>query len=317
MAVLKEVPPVAKLGHVAAETPDLEESVWFFRDVIGLKEVERVDDTVYLRAQRDWEHHTLSLTAGEEATVDHVGWRTEEPEHVDAFAERLAEAGVETETVEPNEEAGQGRAIRFRVPSGHIFELYYDVEKPQTTEERRSRLKNRVYSLADASASIPRRIDHVNLHGPDVPATHDWLQDVLGFQMNEYVLDDEGEVRGGWLSTNSLVHTLAYGSEKHGDEATFHHIAFYLDSMGDMMNAADVVREHGVEVEGGIGKHGITQANFLYVRDPGSGHRVELFNGGYQIWDPDWEPIEWDAEEAQVGLTWFGSTPTQETTPCR
>jgi len=308
-------PEIAKLGHVALVTPSLEDSVWFFRDVIGLREVEREGDTVFLRGLRDWEHHTLSLTEGDRAALDHVGWRTRSAEDVDAFADRLTEEGIDVTRLEPGEETGQGKAVRFRIPAGHQFELYFDTDKPEPTDERRSRLKNRVHNLADASPSIPRRIDHVNVHGPDVTATHEWLQEVLGFRMNEYALDDEGDRRGGWMSNNSLVHTLAYGTEKGANEATFHHVAFYLDSFGDLMNAADVAREHGVDVEGGPGKHGITQANFLYITDPATGIRVELYNGGYQIFDPDWEAIEWDADEAAEGLTWFGNPPNQETIP--
>lgn len=29
------LPEISKLGHVALVTPDLEKSLWFFRDVIG------------------------------------------------------------------------------------------------------------------------------------------------------------------------------------------------------------------------------------------------------------------------------------------
>lgn len=308
-------PRIAKLGHVALVTPDLDESAWFFRDVIGLKEVERSENTVFLRALRDQEHHTLSLREGGEAALDHVGWRTWEPEHVDAFRERLEADGFDITEVDAGEEPGQGRAIRFRSPPGHRFELYFDTEKPPAPANERSTLKSRVYSLAEAGAAIPRRIDHVNVHGPNVPETHDWLRETLGFRLYEYVLDEVGSVRGGWLSTNSLAHTIAYSREKSGDVPTFHHVAFYLDSLGDLMNAADVAREHGIDVEGGPGKHGITQANFLYLRDPGSGLRLELFNGGYQVFDPDWEPIEWTAPEAEEALTWFGLAPNQETVP--
>lgn len=317
------MPGIAKLGHIALVTPDLEESAWFFRDVIGLREVDRDENgpdgeaTVYLRGVRDWEHHTLSLTRGARAEVDHVGWRTREPEDVAAFADRLEAEGTDVDWLDPGHETGQGEAVRFRIPPGHTFELYFDVEKPQAPDEVRSRLKNRVYSVGEGGPIMPRRIDHVNLHGDDVHATHDWLCDVLGFQLNEYVTDESGERRGGWLSTNPLVHTVAYGEDQHGGGRTLHHLAYYLDSLGDLMNAGDVIREHGVEVEGGPGKHGITQANFMYIRDPGSDHRIELFNGGYQVWDPDWEAIEWDPDEAAVGLTWFGSTPGQETTPFR
>ena len=40
------LPEIAKLGHVALVTPDLEKSLWFFKELIGLEETETVDGTV-------------------------------------------------------------------------------------------------------------------------------------------------------------------------------------------------------------------------------------------------------------------------------
>ena len=57
------LPEIAKLGHVALVTPDLEKSLWFFKELIGLEETETVDGTVYLRAWGDFEHHTLSINS--------------------------------------------------------------------------------------------------------------------------------------------------------------------------------------------------------------------------------------------------------------
>jgi len=64
-------PEVARLGHVALETPDLEDSLSFFRDTVGLEEVDRVAGTVYLRGidesgtndgnSLDVDDHMLSL----------------------------------------------------------------------------------------------------------------------------------------------------------------------------------------------------------------------------------------------------------------
>src|SRR3712207_6047002 len=134
-------PEIAKLGHVAVVTPDLAASEWFFRDVVGLEQTDTQDDTIFLRAWGDNEHHTLSLTAGPEAVIDHIGWRTKRPEHVDAFAHALGGHGLEVTYVEPDEERGQGRAVRFRLPfGGHPFELYYDVERPTAHQDRRSRM---------------------------------------------------------------------------------------------------------------------------------------------------------------------------------
>ena len=99
-----------------------------FKDVIGLEETEVVDGTHYLRAWGDFEHHTLSLRAGEKAEIDHIAWRTRRPEDVEKFARLLEDAGTQVRWVEPGEEAGQGRAIRFELPSEHRFEIYYDME---------------------------------------------------------------------------------------------------------------------------------------------------------------------------------------------
>jgi catechol 2,3-dioxygenase-like lactoylglutathione lyase family enzyme len=41
---------IAKLGHVALVTPDVEGSLQFWRDVVGLDEVDRDGETGFLRA---------------------------------------------------------------------------------------------------------------------------------------------------------------------------------------------------------------------------------------------------------------------------
>src|SRR3981189_2925956 len=126
--MMEREPEIAKLGHVALTTPDLEKSLWFWRDLIGLQEVERDGDTVFLRAWGEYEHHSLSLRPGAAATVDHVAWRTKRPEDVAAFAERIRSQGTAIQTVAEGEERGQGRAFRFHSLPGQVFEIYYDVE---------------------------------------------------------------------------------------------------------------------------------------------------------------------------------------------
>ncbi len=81
---------ISKLGHFGLVSTDLEKSLWFFKEVIGLEETEVVDGVHYLRAWGDFEHHTLSIRAGEEAHLDHIAWRTKRREDVDLFAQRIA-----------------------------------------------------------------------------------------------------------------------------------------------------------------------------------------------------------------------------------
>lgn len=45
---------------------------------------------------------------------------------------------------------------------------------------------------------------------------------------------------------------------------------------------------------------------YLYLREPVGGHRVEIYAGGYHVFEPDWEPIEWcEPRELADGMTWF------------
>jgi biphenyl-2,3-diol 1,2-dioxygenase len=314
-------PSLAKLGHVALTTPDLDRSRWFFRDVLGLDETAEVDGTVYLRAWGEFEHHSLSLTAGP-AGIDHFGWRASGADDIAAYAAQLRQAGVEVAEVEAGVEAGQGAAIRFLTPSGHPFEIYHEVEHPDAPEEIRSKLKSNV-SRAHRRGASPRRIDHINVATDDVPGGMAWLGEQLGFRVREMITAGSRGMVSAWSAVTSQVHDLALTRDLGGHDGTLHHIAYLFDSREELMLGADVLREEGVSIELGPGMHGVARSMFCYVRDPGSGHRVELYTGGYHIFDPDWKPIEWTRAEIEAGLVWWGPeyTPGQghpfdETTPC-
>ncbi|WP_419959200.1 VOC family protein [Psychrobacillus sp. BM2] len=303
------LPEISKLGHVALVTPDLEKSLWFFRDVIGLEVTAENNGTTYLRAWGDFEHHTLSLTAGDRGYVDHIGWRTKKPEDVEGFAQLLEKAGTEVHWIEAGEEAGQGRAIRFKLPSQHSFELYYDVEKPGGDDRTKSVLKNQSHKSWNRGIS-PRRIDHVNVAtSMDVGEIIEYLSTQLGFNLREYVKYTKNEqVMAGWMSVTPLVHDIAviYRPEAKTPNQ-LHHIAYWLDNAQDLLRAADILSEEGIKFIG-PGKHGISQAIYLYVVDPGSGCRVELFSNSYLIFEPDWKAIEWTEEEHAFANTYWGET---------
>lgn len=317
---MSAAPEIAKLGHVAFVTPDLETSLWFFRDVVGLHEVARDGDRVYLRAWGEFEHHSLVLMKGETARVDHIGWRVRRPEDMEKFARMLEENGIHTTYVSAGEEVGQGEGIRFETPKGHHFELYYQVQKELPPGIKRSRLKNNPLRPWDHGIS-PRRIDHVNIWTDEPGALQAWLEGVLGFKTREFIRLESGQVVGAWMSVTPQVHDVGVMKDPKGQPNRFHHVAYYLDNWQDVLRGLDILREHGIVVDHGPGRHGISQAFFTYVRDPGSGHRIELFSGGYLIFDPDWEPIEWTEGEMEEALTWWGSRrqpegPMSETTLC-
>ncbi|WP_148629939.1 VOC family protein [Bacillus sp. E214] len=303
-------PRIAQLGYVALESSDIEKSVDFFQNIIGLELTEKVGEQYYFRAWGDFQHHTLSISPGIKGKVKHISFRTKCAEDVDSFASRLNQKGYEIEYVQAGTTPGIGRAIRFMAASGHRIELFYDVVKTEVEEHRRSVLKNQTYK-AWAKGISPRRFDHVNIHtaAPENTA-YDFFIEELGFRMNECIETEDGKILAGWMSVTPLVHDVALvAHESLETTARFHHISYWLDSSGDLMRAADILKEHDLKFIG-PGKHSISQAIYLYVIDPGSGCRVELFTGGYLIFEPDWETVVWRPEERAFGNTYWGDSIT-------
>jgi catechol 2,3-dioxygenase len=301
-------PGIAQCGTIDLGTADLEKSLWFYRDLLGMEEVERDGDVAYLRCYQELGHHSLVLTQQAENTVNAYSFRVRRPEDVELFAEEFARQEIETIEVPAGTEKGRGTAVRFLVPgSEHPFELYYDIEKTQAPEELRSKLPSN--SSRRRGIGV-RRLDHFNVQATpgSINQAEQWVRDNLGFKRREFAMlpDNPTTVMASWMSVTSQVHDLAMVANQSEQNGRLHHLAFNLENLSDSLTAADILTDLGVEIGAGPGKHGIGQAMYLYVHDPGSGHRVELYSGGYHIFDPDWQALEWAAADFPEGLTWYG-----------
>src|SRR3954464_9395111 len=118
---------LAHLAHVEVITPKPEESLAFYRDLLGLEVTAEEGDSVYLRGWGEHYAHSLQLTEGPQPAVAHTGWRTEGPEELETLAERLDELGAGEGWVD--DQFGHGRAFRYRGPGGHLQELFWEVDR--------------------------------------------------------------------------------------------------------------------------------------------------------------------------------------------
>lgn len=301
------MPEISQLGHVALVTPNIERSLWFFRDLLGMEEVARKGDSVYLRCYQELEHHSLILRDGNYTGVDHFAFRTQRPEDVAQFASALRKAGVDVKECPRGTELGQGDAIRFRAPHmGHPIELFYEIDKPKAPEKIRSHLPTNSSTRRGLGV---RRLDHINIAAPanEVDASTRWLRDQLGFHIREYFQPKGAPgMVAAWVSVTPQPHDIALMPDPLNGMGRLHHIAFNLEAHSDTLTAADVMTDHRIKIDAAPGKHGISQGTFFYVRDPGSGHRVELYAGGYLVFAPDWEPVHWTELNFLEGLCWYG-----------
>ncbi|MEV2218452.1 VOC family protein [Nocardia vinacea] len=302
-------PRIAHAGGINLGTTDLERSLGFFRDLLGMEVVAQTDDGVaYLRGYQELTHHSLVLTQQDEATVNTYSFRVQRKQDVELFHKQLEQQEIESIELPAGHELGRGEAIRFLVPgSEHPFELYYDIEKPLAPEELRSKLPS---NSSRRRGFGVRRLDHLNVQtsASTVNQSEQWLREALGFKRREFAMIPQfpETIMASWLSVTPQVHDIAIGVNAEDAKARFHHIAFNIENYHDILRAADEIRDLEIDFGHGPGKHGIGQAMYLYIHDPGSGHRVELYSGGYLIMDPDWQALEWKVPELQYGQTWYG-----------
>ncbi len=201
------------------------------------------------------------------------------------------------------EDAGHGRAYRFRSPDGHSFELYWETRALEPAAGEQPALKN-MASRFHGRGACPRRLDHVNLLAADVSALRDFMTGAFGSRVTEQIRLDNGRLGGCWFTVNNKTYDLACTEDATGSHGRFHHLTYATYQREEILRAADILRENGVHIETGPHRHAIQGTFFLYVWDP-AGIRVELANAGARlILRPDGEPVTWTETERRKGQAW-------------
>jgi len=103
------------------------------------------------------------------------------------------------------------------------------------------------------------------------------------------------------------VHDLAMTN---GKGPRLHHLAYWLPDGSRITQLCDILAGagQGAAIERGPGRHGVSNAFYLYVRDP-DGHRIELYTADYLTIDPDFEPIRWHVNDPTRQQLWGGIAP--------
>jgi catechol 2,3-dioxygenase len=299
--VTERVLDVAHLGRVELLTPDLDASRRFFVEVLGMDEVARAGESVYLRAWGDYERCSLQLTAAERPGAGTIAWRAAgEP----ALERRVAAVEASGRGLGWSDgEVGHGPTYRFTDPDGHVMAIYYESEHHVPEGDQAPALKNQPQRMSTRGVGV-RRLDHVNVWCRQIDLNSDYMVEHLGFRVSEQVVDDDGRRLGSWLHVTPKSYDLAYGRvDPAGVGGRLHHVALFVDAREYVMRAADVFLDAGVRIEAGPAKHAVQQTCFLYAFEPG-GNRVEIISDPRLLLAPDWRPITWTLEERKRGQAW-------------
>src|SRR6478735_8154806 len=85
----KMIKLLSHLSYVSITSPDVEASVDFYVNQVGLTVVDRIDGAVYLRCWGDYYAYSVVVLPGDEPSLDTAAWRTSSPEALEEAAKRI------------------------------------------------------------------------------------------------------------------------------------------------------------------------------------------------------------------------------------
>lgn len=312
---------ILRTAHAEFRVTDLPAARHFYVDVLGFLVTHETADVLYLGGMEERDLFSLALRKAESPGVGHLAFRVEREQDLDAL-ERLAHRHeLRTHWLEPDFEPGQGRALRIQDPNGIPLEFVHTL--------RRRPWELQSYHKYRGAAVM--RIDHFNCQVSDVRRGFDWYTRSLNFHCSEYTAASDPpkptdelpqiEMRGRkfldygpssrieqdqlwatWLHRKQNVHDLAL---MNGVGPRLHHVGFWAYDRLSILNTCDVLAATGYAdaIERGPGRHGLSNAFFLYLRDP-DGNRIEIYSGDYLITDWDLPPVRWSINDPRRATFW-------------
>ncbi len=285
---------IVRLSHVEYHVTDLAKSRAFYVDLLGLQVTYEAAETLYLRAMEERGHHCIALRQAATTGVGVLGFKLYDEPDLDKAAEWFSGLGLPVDWVE---RPFMGRTLRTRDPWGIPLEFYVKMDRLEPIHQR--------YALYSGVKAL--RIDHFNMFSSDVDASVAFYNSI-GFRTTEFTEDAEtGKCWAAWMHRKGGVHDVAFTN---GTGPRLHHTAFWTANPLNIIDLLDLMSTTGwlESIERGPGRHGISNAFFLYIRDPDL-NRIEIYCSDYQTVDPDLEPIKWDLKDPQRQTLWGAPAP--------
>ena len=246
-------------------TANLEETVKFATDIIGLEEVGRENDSVYMRG--DDRDHNICYFEGD--PDDHtLGLQLDTFEELDGAESALKALGLDVHRGS-EEEAAARRCmgyINFKDPSGNSIDL---TVRPFAAGRR-------YFPGRDAGID---EFSHIGLRVTDPREAEKFWSEVFNFRTSDWI---------GWsalMTFDEVHHRFAlFPSDRPGIQ----HINFQVTETDDVMRSNYFLTERQVPIRFGPGRHPTSGAMFLYYE--GSDGMTYEYSSGVRHVDEDWRP---------------------------
>lgn len=261
--------------HAEIRVGDLGPAMHFYCDVMGLEEVARDGDRVFLSCGGDARFDLAVVPTG--AGIEHFALLAQDADELDRREAGLREHDVATTRVRDHE-LGVADALQFDVPDTR-HHMEFVVLRPEAARPD-------AIVPPNGDGFHPLGIDHVNIKVPDVEKTAAFMRDVVGLRVSDVGVSGDRWIRA-WTRLVDHHHEVGLGAQVDDDE-TLSHLAFAMADVKHIQQALDIMAANGFQIESGIGRHRIGFGLFAYFREPG-GNRFEL-SVESEIVDPNRDP---------------------------
>jgi catechol 2,3-dioxygenase len=257
-----------RVSHVAIGAgEDVLATIDFYSALLGVVEVARDHDTIYLSGGRK---STYDIAVGPwESGLHHFAFEAPSLDVLEIVRNRLQRAGSSVHEVDITGEVGLEAGVGFVMPSGHLMEVV--VAAHPTVFPGTPRIDVRHFRGVG-----PTAIEHVSLNLDDVGETTRFLAEALDFRITEYSQQADESWFLAFLRARELHHDLGLFHNSPGESGPrLNHFAFVIPSCAELVRFADLARGRGLFLQCSPGRHLVGDNLFVYIADP-SGNRVEV-----------------------------------------
>lgn len=286
-------------GLVQLRVLDLEDTLEFYKNVLGLDEVCRTDDgRVCLKGCDEFDHHSLTLRKADEAGLDYVAFKVGTAGELEQMRAAVEGFGYGTDEVPADsDQPGFGKRYGFTISTGHRFEIYSEV----AMADMHPMILNPDPWVVPPRGMRAQRLDHFLLYGPNIAEAERFCKEVFGMFVPEVCNTPDGNRLAAWITGSNKPHDLAF--VEYSQPGKLHHLGFYLENWDAVGNAADWIGKTRLKLDIGPTRHAITRGLSIYFWEP-SGNRIEVYAGGYTAY-PDNPQRVWDSDMLGRGLFYF------------
>ncbi len=201
---------IAHVSAVELRTQVPAETVDFFVRLMGLSEVARAGPRTYVRTWDDYERFTVCVVDAPAPGIGRTWLRAAGPEALERRVRAIEASGLGLGWADGEE--GIGPTYLFTDPDGHEFGIYWESEWYEPPAGQRPALKNQAAPFPGRGANV-RRLDHVNYFAADIPAVTTFLPGVLGAELTEQIVMDDGVPSAVWYHVGDKSYDLVYTSD--------------------------------------------------------------------------------------------------------